>query len=100
MTVIDIRPERLLREVRDHGDFDVAMKNAGMTEQETNQLLANSPKFSISVRECIYEYHEEKILAKYAEAKKAVVDASASLLKSLDDAIAAAIKEIRSGTSG
>ena len=61
MNVIDIRPDRYLREVREHGDLDVAAQKANLSIDELNKLL-QSPKYYYAVVECVRERREEMLV--------------------------------------
>ena len=58
--IIDIRPDRFLREMRDHGDWNKACQNAGMTIPELNELCRADIKFDRAFIECHLEYLEDK----------------------------------------
>ena len=57
--IIDIRPDRFLREMRDHGDWNKACQNAGMSITELNNLCRANIKFDRAFVECHLEYLEE-----------------------------------------
>ena len=57
--VIDARPDRFLREMRDHGDWTKACEGAGMTSDEVNSLCQSNPKFDLAQVECQLEYIED-----------------------------------------
>ncbi len=61
--VIDVRPDRFLREMRDHGDWNKACHAAGMTMIELNDLCHSNIKFDRAFVECHLEYLEEKAQA-------------------------------------
>ncbi len=65
--VVDGRPDRFLREMREHGNVNTACKNAGMTCVELADLLFDSAEFDRAHVECSLEYTEESIMA---EARK------------------------------
>ena len=57
--VIDVRPDRFLREMREHGDWNKACHNSGMSIKELNDLCRLNIKFDRSFVECHLEYLEE-----------------------------------------
>ena len=57
--LIDIRPQRILTEVREHGDLEKAFTSSGMTADEVGDLLVISPNFGVAVIECCLEHAEE-----------------------------------------
>ena len=61
--VVDVRPERLLREMREHGDFSKACQASGMSIVELNTLCRTNIKFDRSFVECHLEFLEEKAQA-------------------------------------
>ena len=60
--VVDVRPERLLREMREHGDFNKACQASGMSIAELNTLCRTNIKFDRSFVECHLEFLEDKAL--------------------------------------
>ncbi len=67
MTVVDIRPDRYLREVREHGDMGEAARKAGLTADELNELL-QLPKYYRAIIECVRERREEQLIIARDEA--------------------------------
>ncbi len=61
--VIDVRPDRLLREMREHGEPNTACQKAGMTMKELNDLCRADIKFDRAFIECHLEYLEDKAQA-------------------------------------
>ncbi len=61
--VIDMRPDRFLRAIRDKGDWATACEAAGFTLDEVEDLCRVNPKFDLAQVECQLEYHEEQIIA-------------------------------------
>ncbi len=59
--VVDVRPERFLRELRDHGDWNKACQRAGMTIAELNTLCRENIKFDRSFVECHLQYLEDSV---------------------------------------
>ena len=69
--VIDVRPDRLLREMREHGDWDKACQFAGMTMKELNELWHSNIEFDRAFVECHLEYLEEEAQAEMQKRLKA-----------------------------
>jgi len=61
--VVDVRPDRFLREMREHGDWNKACRRAGMNSQELTNLCCSNIKFDRSFIECYLEFLEEKLQA-------------------------------------
>ena len=57
--VIDARPDRFLREMRDHGDWTEACKKSGLTSEEVESLCISNTKFDLAQVECQLEYIED-----------------------------------------
>jgi len=57
--VVDIRPDRFLREMREHGDWNKACQLSGMTISELNDLCRSNIKFDRAFVECHLEFLEE-----------------------------------------
>jgi len=57
--VVDVRPDRFLREMREHGDWNKACQRSGMTIAELNDLCRSNIKFDRSFVECHLEFLEE-----------------------------------------
>lgn len=60
--VIDMRPDRFLRAIRDGGSWTETCKKAGFLTGEVEALCAENVKFDLSVVECQLEYHEEQMI--------------------------------------
>ena len=69
--VIDVRPDRFLREMREHGDWNMACHKAGMTLVELNDLCRSNIQFDRAFVECHLEYLEEKAQAEMQQRLKA-----------------------------
>lgn len=65
--VIDLRPDRFLREMREHGSLLRACENSGIPVREFNDLCASNIKFDRAQVECFLEYFEDVIMS---EARK------------------------------
>ena len=76
--VIDARPERFLREMREHGTWAEASKAAGLTLDEVEQLCAENPKFDLTQIECRLEYVEESLTT---EVEKVITEAKRRIAK-------------------
>jgi len=61
--VIDVRPDRFLREMREHGDWNKACQTSGMSIAELNELCRSNIKFDRAFVECHFEFLEEKAQA-------------------------------------
>lgn len=70
--VIDMRPNRFLRVMRDTGNWNEACEKAGLSTEEVEALCAENSKFDLSWVECQLQYHEEKII----EATEAAIDSA------------------------
>lgn len=60
--VVDVRPDRALREMREHGDVDKTCQAAGLTHDELNDLCRSNIKFDRAIIECQLEFLEEKAM--------------------------------------
>lgn len=60
--VIDMRPDRFLRVLRDTADWATACEKAGYSPDEVEALCAANAKFDLSQVECQLQFHEEKII--------------------------------------
>ena len=60
--LIDVRPDRFLRAMRETGDWTEACKQAGMTDAEVESLCAKNPKFDLAQVECQLEFIEDRLL--------------------------------------
>jgi hypothetical protein len=61
--VIDARPDRFLREIREHGDWQRACDNSGIPPVELEDLAKANIEFDRSQVECHLEYLEETLAA-------------------------------------
>ena len=61
--VIDLRPDRFLREMREHGSLSRACENSGMSHAEFEDLCKSNIKFDRAQVECFLQHIEDKIMA-------------------------------------
>lgn len=59
--VVDVRPDRFLRAMRDTGDWVKSCEQAGLTTAEVEELCRN-PKYDLAVVECQIEHHEDQLI--------------------------------------
>lgn len=59
--VVDVRPDRFLRAMRDTGDWAKSCEQANLTSDEVSALCGN-PKYDLAVVECQLEHHEERLI--------------------------------------
>ncbi len=59
--VVDVRPDRYLREVREHGDTVKALAASGMSRVEFDDVCANNIKFDRAQIECHLEFIEDQL---------------------------------------
>ena len=69
--VVDVRPDRFLREMREHGEPNTACQASGMTMSELNDLCRSNVKFDRAFVECHLEFLEEKARAEMQRRLKA-----------------------------
>ena len=65
--VIDFRPDRFLREMRDHGSLVRACMNSGMSHAEFKDLCKSNISFDRAQVDCYLEFMEDVIMT---EARK------------------------------
>lgn len=65
--VVDLRPDRFLRAMRESGDFAGAAECAGFTVPDAEELCRDTPKFDLAVIECHLEFLEEQLEAQKQE---------------------------------
>ncbi len=80
--VVDVRPDRFLREMREHGDWTKACQRAGMTIAELNTLCRENIKFDRSFVECHLQYLEDKAMS---TARKCIKDGRILAYKQLNE---------------
>jgi hypothetical protein len=67
--VVDVRPDRFLREMREHGNVNEACKAAGLPRAELEDLCRVNTKFDLAQVEVYLEFMEDAMMA---EARKRV----------------------------
>jgi hypothetical protein len=60
--VIDVRPDRFLRALRETGSWDEACRQSGLTVDEVTQMCVDNKKFDLAQTECHLEHVEETLL--------------------------------------
>ena len=60
--VVDVRPNRFLREMREHGSVDLACKTAGLPRADLEDLCRRSPKFDLTQLEAYLEFVEDAMM--------------------------------------
>lgn len=61
-SVVDIRPERFLRAMRDTGDWAASCMAAGIDSTDAANLMLTDVGFDRCVIECLKEHYEEKAI--------------------------------------
>ena len=61
--VIDLRPDRFLRELREHGSLGKACINSGISIVEFNDLCKSNIKFDRAQVECFLQHFEDTVMA-------------------------------------
>jgi len=97
--LIDLRPDRFLREVREQGDAYKACITAGFTLEELKSLIQENEKFRISVVECLNEWGEDIIMQEYALQRGIIDKTYRKLIRKLDRETATRIQEVRDVSS-
>lgn len=69
--VVDIRPERFLRAMRETGDWAASCTAAGVEPTDAANLMLMDAGFDRCVTECLKEYFEEKAIDEREAAIKA-----------------------------
>lgn len=77
--VIDARPDRFLREMREHGMWVKACKAAGFAPGEMEQLCTENAQFDLTQVECQLEYNEEFLTQK---SERMIAEAEAQIAMS------------------
>ena len=94
-TVIDIRPDRFLHEMRDGKSVEAAAEAAGMSLQELDDLIRGNPKFGLATSECIYEHAEEQMRATAAKIVEGAKEFARLIEEKADQILAESLQEIR-----
>jgi len=66
-TVTDIRPDRFLHELREHGDPVKACKVSGLSCDQLDRMAAKNVKFDRAQAEAYLEYLEDYLMAQARE---------------------------------
>jgi len=61
--IVDVCPDRFLREMREHGDVDTACRNAGMPRADLETLCRTNAPFDHAQVECYLEFMEDVMMA-------------------------------------
>lgn len=93
--IVDIRPDRILRELREHGSLPRACSAAHITAPVLKDLLIDYPKFAISLAECMKESAEEAVLLTQAKKYKTLKARYTLAKELLDKQTADLIREAR-----
>ena len=99
MELIDLRPDRFLKEIRDHGDTVQACTAAGFSPEELEELLQSVPKLRFTAHECLLQYAEEQVLEQQAKKRERIDSVYKFIVKNLDKKTASLIQDVRSGSS-
>lgn len=79
--IVDVRPDRFLREMREHGEVNKACTNSGLALADLEALCIANRKFDISQVECYLEHLEDTLLA---ETRKLLAGARARAYSGLE----------------
>ena len=60
--IIDARPDRFLRAMRETGDWDKACEQSGMTTAEIEEICRENSKYDLAIIECQLEFVEEQMI--------------------------------------
>lgn len=60
--VVDVRPDRFLRAMRDTGDWAKACEQAKLSTEEAEKLCSDNPKFDLASVECQLEFIEDQMV--------------------------------------
>ena len=61
--IIDVRPDRFLREIREGKGLEAAAAIAGLDLQELEDIIRGNARFELATRECYLEYIEDLMRA-------------------------------------
>ncbi len=81
--VIDLRPDRFLREMREHGSLVKACANSGMSHAEFDDLCRSNIKFDRAQVECYLEHFEDTVMADAQQMLKAARDQAYAELRAM-----------------
>lgn len=79
--VIDVRPDRYLREMREHGDKAKALAASGMSQVEFHSRCVDHVEFDRAQIECHLEYLEDHIQTLVRRLLRATRNAAYSMLE-------------------
>lgn len=91
--VVDIRPERFLRAMRETGDWNASCKAAGLDSADAANLCNTNAQFDRSMVECLKENLEEKAIVEREAAIAAAHGFFAKKIGILNDKIEADFNE-------
>ena len=60
--VVDVRPDRFLRAMRDTGSWPDAAKASGLSAQDVEQICRDNSKYDLAVIEAHMEWLEDRIM--------------------------------------
>ncbi len=78
--VVDVRPDRFLRELREHGDKLKALTASGMSQAEFDSVCLNNIKFDRAQVECHLEFIDDQIQAQVRKLLRVVRAAAYAML--------------------
>lgn len=79
--VVDVRPDRYLREMRGHGDTAKALAASGMSRAEFDSICTSNIKFDRAQVECHLEYIEDQIQAQVRKLLRVTRTAAYAMLE-------------------
>ena len=86
--IVDLRPDRFLRAMRETGNWIAACEQSGLDSNEIEKLCRKDEKFDLAQLECQLQYHEEQIIEATEQAiKQAREQRRARIQKMREDAL-------------
>ncbi len=79
--IVDVRPDRFLREMREHGNVVRALAASGMSRAEFDNLCSSNLKFDRAQVECHLEFIEDQVQAQVRKLLRATRTAVYSMLE-------------------
>ncbi len=79
--VVDVRPDRFLREMREHGDRFKALAASGMSQSEFDGICSTNIGFDRAQVECHLEYLEDQLQTQIRKLLRATRNAAYSMLE-------------------